>query len=286
MDQHVIHCRNNITFAPMFRKSLFIVILLISIVLFSCSKHQKLLKSTDNELKYQRAMEYYEKGDYYRALQVFDQLIPVYRGTAQSEELLFRYAYSYYYERDYIMASYYFNRFTATFPRSEKAEEAAFQSAYCKYLDSPRSSLDQTITKDAINEFQVFINRFPYGEKAKEATKLIDEMRMKLQLKDYNIANLYFKIEDYQAAIVSYKNVLKDYPDTDFREEIMYKIVVASYNFASMSITDKRQERFESAATAYYDFIAVYPESRYSNEIKKIRNRVNQELTKYENIEI
>ncbi|MBE0638190.1 MAG: outer membrane protein assembly factor BamD [Bacteroidales bacterium] len=270
----------------MFKKAHFIAILLISTVLFSCSKHQKLLKSTDNELKYQQAMAYYDKGDYYRALQVFDQLIPVYRGTTQSEELLFRYAYAYYYERDYIMASYYFNRFTATFPRSEKTEEAAFQSAYCKYLDSPRSTLDQTVTKEAINEFQVFINRFPYGEKAKEATKLIDELRMKLQLKDYNIANLYFKIEDYQAAIVSYRNLMKDYPDTDFKEEVMYKIILAAYNFASMSIVEKRQERFEDARKAYYDFIAVYPESRYLSEINKINNRVSTELSKYENAEI
>jgi len=270
----------------MFKNALFIIILLISTMLFSCSKHQKLLKSEDNELKYQRAMEYYEKGDYYRALQVFDQLIPIYRGTAQSEELLFKYAYAYYYEREYVMASYYFNRFTATFPRSEFTEEAAFMSAYCKYLDSPRFSLDQTVTREAINEFQVFINRFPYGEKAKEATTLIDEMRMKLQQKDYSIADLYMKIEDYQAAIVSYRNVMKDYPDTEYREDIMYKIVVSYYRFANKSVQDKRQERFENAREAYFDFIAIYPESRYTAELTRVYNRVNQQLSQNEKIEL
>lgn len=251
-------------------------------MLFSCSKHQKLLKSEDNELKYQRSMEYYDKGDYYRALQIFDQLIPVYRGTTQSELLLFRYAYAYYHERDYIMSSYYFNRFVTTFPRSEYAEEAAFMTAYCKYLDSPKSTLDQTVTREAINEFQVFINRYPYGEKAKEATSLIDEMRLKLQMKDFNIAELYFKIEDYQAAIVSYRNVLKDYPDTEFKEDILYKIVVASYNFADNSITEKRIERFESTVTAYFDFIAVYPQSGYLDEVNKIYRRAVEQIPKSE----
>lgn len=284
-DIDVIHSCKYITFAPMFKNALIIITLLISTMLFSCSKHQKLMKSEDNELKYQRSMEYYEKGDYYRALQVFDQLIPVYRGTAQSEELLYKYAYAYYHEREYVMASYYFNRFTATFPRSELTEEAAYMSAYCKYLDSPRYTLDQTVTREAINEFQVFINRFPYGEKAKEATILIDEMRMKLQQKDYSIADLYMKIEDYQAAIVSYRNVMKDYPDTEYKEDILYKIVVSYYNFAINSIEDKKQERFESAREAYFDFIALYPESRYTAELARVYNRVNQQLSQNEKIE-
>ena len=257
----------------MFRKIFIISIVLTASVLLSCSKHQKLLKSTDNEKKYEAAMQYYDKGDYYRALQLFDQLIPVYRGTSQSEDLLFKYAYSYYNQRDYVLASYHFGRFSNTFPMSPKAEEAAYMTAYCKYLESPRYTLDQTVTKEAINEFQVFINRFPYGEFAKDATILIDQLRMKLQQKDFNIANLYMKIEDYQAAIVSYRNVLKEYPDIEFKEDIMYKIVIASYNFANNSIPEKKKERLESAQTSYYDFLSMYPESRYMSELNKVYKR-------------
>lgn len=135
-----------ITFAPMFKKTRIILLLFVAIALVSCSKHQKLLKSSDNEMKYEKAVEYYEKGDYYRALQVFEQLIPVYRGTSKAEQLYYYYAYSYYYEREYIMASYYFKRFTINFPTSEFAEETAFLVAYCKYLDSPNYSLDRSDT--------------------------------------------------------------------------------------------------------------------------------------------
>jgi outer membrane protein assembly factor BamD len=184
-----------------------------------------------------------------------------------------------------VLASYYFSRFAITFPRSEHAEEAAFMTAYCKYLDSPRSTLDQTITREAISEFQAFINRFPYGEKAKEATELIDELRLKLQEKDFNIADLYLKIEDFQAAIVTFRNVLKEYPDTEFKEEIMYKIVVAAYNYAEKSVQDKKQERFEVAEAAYFDFIALYPDSRYKDEINRLYDRINEELKIYENVE-
>lgn len=262
----------------MFKKFGFILLIFIAVVATSCSKYQKLVKSTDNELKYEKAMEYYQKGDYYRALQLFETLIPVYRGTNKAEKLYYYYAYAYYHEREYIMAAYYFKRFSINFPSSEFAEEASFMSAYSKYLDSPRYSLDQTVTREAIDDFQLFINRFPYGEKAKEASDLIEELRSKLEHKSYNIANLYYKMEDYRAAIVSYNNLLKEYPDTEFKEDILYKIVTAYYSYAMKSIKDKQKERFENAVKAYYDFVALYPESEYVANVEKMKEKIEEEL--------
>jgi outer membrane protein assembly factor BamD len=263
----------------MFKKSGLIFVILFSFaILSSCSKHQKLLKSTDNEQKYQSAIAYYEKGDYYRALQLFEQLIPVFRGTAKAEDLYYYYAYAYYHEREWVMASYYFKRFTINFPTSDYTEEAAFMTAYCKYLDSPRFTLDQSVTREAIDEFQLFINRFPYGEKAQEATEYIEELRLKLQLKDYNIADLYFKMEDYQAAIVSYENLLEDYPDTAFKEDILFKIITAYYQYAQKSIREKQPERFEDAVRIYFEFISLFPDSEYMPDVEKIRRQAESFL--------
>ncbi len=266
----------------MFKKTLFYLSLLAFIVLVSCSKYQKLIKSTDNEMKYNKAIEYYEKGDYYRALQLFDGLIPIFRGTNKAEKLYFCYAYCYYNEHDNVMASYYFGRFYQSFPTSEFAEETHFMAAYCKYLDSPRYSLDQTISKEAINDFQLFINKYPFGDRAKQATLLIDELRYKLQLKDYNIANMYYKMEDYQAAIVSYENMLKSYPDTDFKEEILFKIIKSYYNYAMKSIPEKKKERYESAVKAYFDFKSTFPQSKYFEEVENMKEKVTRELKVYE----
>jgi len=262
----------------MFKKSLFYIILFVVFISTSCSKYSKLVKSPDNELKYEKSMEYYEKGDYYRALQLFESILPIYRGTNKAEKLYYRYAYAYYYEREYIMAAYYFKRFYSSFPSSQWAEESAFMSAYCTYLDSPRHTLDQTNTYEAIDEFQLFINRYPYGDRAKEATEYIDELRQKLQDKAFNIANLYFKMEDYRAAIVSYKGVLRDYPDNEYKEDILYNIIKAYYEYAMMSIKKKQKERYESAAAAYLDFVSLYPESKYIKDVEKMRNKVVEKL--------
>lgn len=262
----------------MFKKAAFVIVFIVSVLLFSCSKHQRLIKSTDNELKYQKAIEYYEKGDYYKAIQVIEQIIPVYRGTTKSEKLYYYYANAYFHEHDYVMASYYFQRFTSGFPFSEFTEEATYMSAYCKYLESPRYSLDQTTTKEAIDEFQAFINKYPYGEKAAEATAKIDELRQRLMDKAYSIANLYYQMEDYRAAIVTYENVLKEFPDTQYQEEILYRIIRSYYDYASNSVSTKKRERYESALKAYYDFTSLYPESEKMNEVQKMREKVVQIL--------
>jgi outer membrane protein assembly factor BamD len=131
---------------------------------------------------------------------------------------------------------------------------------------------------EAIDEFQLFINRFPYGEKAQEATDYIVELREKLQDKAYNIANLYYKMEDYRGAIISYENILKEFPDTEYREDILYKIISSYHNYAIKSIEEKKKERFENAVKAYHDFVSVYPESEFIDEVEKMRERVEEEL--------
>ncbi|NTW26131.1 MAG: outer membrane protein assembly factor BamD, partial [Lentimicrobium sp.] len=88
------------------RKSIFSLLILILVVFSSCSKYQKLVKSTDNEVKYEMAIAYYEDKDYYRAIQLFDQLMPFFRGTERAELMAYYYANAHYEQKDYILASY------------------------------------------------------------------------------------------------------------------------------------------------------------------------------------
>ena len=260
----------------MLKKTVFLLIL-TGLFAVSCSKYQKLLKSTDYEEKFQMAFVYYQQGDYHRAIQLFDQIIPYYRGTDRAETISYHYAYAHYNQKDYILASFYFKRFATTFPRSKHVEEATFMSAYCKYLDSPAHSLDQTSTMEAIQELQVFINKYPESPRVDEANSLIDDLRSKLEKKAMEIARLYFNMESYNAAITSLNNVLKDFPDTDFREEILFLILKANHDFARKSIEERRQERYTETLEAYNVFISHFPESTYAREAGQIyRNTMRQ----------
>ena len=61
-------------------KQLLFYILLITSVL-SCSKYQKVLKSDDVNFKYSQAVKYYKNAEFNKALPIFNELIPIFKGT-------------------------------------------------------------------------------------------------------------------------------------------------------------------------------------------------------------
>lgn len=270
--------RINSYFCSMVKKRILFFSLITVLLFTSCSKYQKLLKSSDNDLKYSKALEYYEKGEYFRAQQLFDQILVFFRGTEKAEKIAYLNAYCYYNQRDYILAGYYFNSFTSSFPSSQYAEECAFMSAYCNYHDSPISSLDQTNTVAAISALQLFINQYPNSQRIDQCNQLIDELRAKLEKKAFDISMLYYKMGDFKAAIISLNNLLKEYPDTREREMVLYSLLDAKYKYAVNSVPEKKQERLESALDAYRTIQTEYPTGKYADKSESIHKNLMKEI--------
>lgn len=258
----------------------FALIIILLVGLSSCNSYNKLLKSENPEEKLKAAMEYYESGSYFRTLQLLESILASYRGTVQAEKIYYYYAYSHYHQGDYIVAAFHFQTLAKTLPNSQYAEEALYMSAYCKYLYSPDYNLDQTFTKEAIQEMQLFINRFPRSERVADANRLIDEMRAKLERKAFERAKLYVILEEYQAAVIALQNVIRDFPGTNFTEESMFLIVKSWYLYALGSIEAKQRERFEKTKEAYQDFITDFPSSQYKNEAALYYNAAVKNIEK------
>ena len=81
---------------------------------------------------------------------------------------------------------------------------------YCAYLFSPKPRLDQSVTHEAIDALQLYINLYPFSDRVDEANRLIDELRDKLVYKSYLNAKLYYDFENYKAAVVAISNSLKE----------------------------------------------------------------------------
>lgn len=264
----------------MLRKIAPIIIALTVLTLLSCSDFKKIQKSVNISDKYKAAVAYYQKEDYHRALLLLDELMIYYRGTDTSEKINYYYAYCYYGQADYIQAGYYFLKFTDMFPASVYSEECLYMSAYCQYLFSPEYSLDQTMSLDAVRQLQYFIDRYPNSPRITDCNKLIDEIRQKLETKAFQIAKLYYNTESYQAAVVAFKNLLKEYPDTEYREEAYFYIVESSYKYALQSVERKKGDRLLLAVDAYNAFMAIFPQSKYVKDVGVIYKNINKELAK------
>jgi outer membrane protein assembly factor BamD len=262
------------------RGVLFFTLLILST---SCSNYQKLLKSNDTDLKFEKAMEYYNNGDYKRAATLFNDVMRSYRATERGELSHYIYADCLLKAREYMLAGHYFTVFVQSYPSSAYAEEAQFNAAYCSYMLSPTARLDQTETNKALEGFQLFINLYPTSKRVKEATAFMDELRDKLAYKAYLNAKMYYDLgsylgNNYLSAVITARNTLDDFPDTKYREELYFLILDAKYKEAVNSVEAKKDERLRDTLDEYYSFINEYPESAYLSNANKIFQDINKLL--------
>jgi len=245
----------------------------------SCDNYNKVLKSDDVELKYEKAKEYYNEGKYFKAIPLLDELISIYRGKAELEDIYYIYCYAHYGQGNYLMAAYNFKNFYTFYPNSDKAEEAMFMVGKCYYQVSPDPELDQSYTEEAINAFQLFINSYPSSPRVAQANEYIRLLRRKLERKAFDAAKLYFDMGQYQAAALSFENILFEYPDIAEAEYIQYLIIKSKYLYAKNSITSKQAERYNETIEAYKRFVQKYPESEWLNEAENYYQRAKNALT-------
>jgi outer membrane protein assembly factor BamD len=245
------------------------IIIIFALLLSSCGDYNKVVKSTDYEYKYKKALEYYEQGEFVRSSTLLKELINIVRGTSRADKIYYYFAKSQFGMKDNLMAGHYFKSLIKEFPRSEYAEESQFMVGYCFYLDSPGPRLDQTVTQNAIDALQLFINLYPKSTRVEEANRLIIELRDKLVYKSYLSGKLYFDLKNYKAAVVALSSSLKEFPDTKYREELMYMLLKAKYLLALNSVEEKKRDRLSAALDEYFTFVDEYPESKFRKEVEK-----------------
>jgi outer membrane protein assembly factor BamD len=255
--------------------------LFISIFIFSCSnKYQKTLKGNDANKKLELAQYYYNKKDYFRANNLFEQLQNTYTGTAMAEKVMYYSAYCNYGLQNYILAGYQFKTYYENFPTGSWAEESLYMHAYCLYLESQHYYLDQTDTYKGLDALKLFINVYPESKYVSECNVLMDKLRGKLSYKAYRTAKLYHNIGEYKSAIVALQNAIRDFPEIPQKEELDYLTVKSHYLLADNSIDDKKESRYQDAILAYQQFNGEYPDSKYQNELKKMQYKSEGSLKK------
>lgn len=257
-------------------KAKFIFIFLCAAsLLTSCTEYTKLTKSHDVDLKFTKAKEYYEKGKYLESATLLESCVTPLRGTEKGEEALYLMAASHFKNKDYMTARSYYSGYCKSYPRGRYAEDARFHIGLCYYEESPEARLDQENTNKGIDEFTTFIAMYPRSSYVAEAQSKKQELRDKLAYKAYLNAKLYYRLGNYQgnnykSCIIAATNALKEYPESIYREEMSYLILLAKYHQALESVESKQEDRFRETVEEYHTFIQEYPESEHKDEAEDI----------------
>lgn len=247
----------------------------------SCkSQYEMLLNSNDADAKYEAAFQYFNAGKYTKAASLFESLAMLTDGTERDDTVKYYWGLSNYKSKDYYTADTNFEKFVESYPRSPFASEARYLRLDCLYLQTLRYELDQTPTYKAMNAISEYILEFPASSHIQACRDMLMDLNERLDRKAYEGAKLYYKMEDYLAARVAFRNVLKEDSDNIYREDILYYIAISSYKYASLSVPEKQKERYLTFIDDYFNFIGELPDSHFRKELDVVYRRAQRAIGK------
>ena len=199
-------------------------------------------------------------------------------GTERDDTVRYYWGLSNYKYKDYYTAETNFDQFIQSYPRSPFVSDATYLRIDCLYRSTLRYELDQTPTYKAINAISQYILEHPDTEHMQVCRDMLVELNERLDKKAYEGAKLYYKMEDYLASRVAFRNVLKEDADNVYREDILYYTAMSSYKYAHMSVQEKQKERYLAFVDDYYNFIGELPESKYRKELDAVYRKAQKAL--------
>ena len=266
-------------------KSKTIVLTLAVLAAMAACKSQfdTLLSSNDVDAKYKAAMDLFNQGKYLKAGQLFESMALLTDGTERDDTVRYYWALSNYRYRDYYTAESNLAKFIEKYPQSPFTSDARFLRIDCLYRATLRWELDQNPTRTCLATITEYLTEYPAdGPHVEACSKMIEDLRDRLDRKQFENARLYYKMEDYLAARVALRNVLKDNAENGYREDILYYTAMASYHYARMSVQAKQKERYLVFADDYLNFVGEYPESKYRRELDVMYRRSQRALGRYD----
>ncbi len=237
-------------------------------VVTACS-NEKLIKPGDSlQVAYQKSVTLFQDKHYQDASKAFKTVINYGRGTEYAKNSQYFLGQSYFKSGQYLLAANAYQQFTILYPQSTQTEMATYKEALCYFKLSPRYATDQKYTHKAIQQFNLFISEYPNSDLLDKAGKYVTKLRTKLAHKIYAAAQLYFKLDQYKAAVIYYDATVDQYPGTSWAEQSLVREIAAYNEYARKSIHSSKIERYKKELAAYQQYLQLFPDGKHKGKAK------------------
>ncbi|MEP0546248.1 MAG: outer membrane protein assembly factor BamD [Rhodothermales bacterium] len=233
------------------------------------------------EASFEKGLALYERGKYVRAVEYFQHVFDFGRTNPHAADAQYYLAKAYFEDEQFLLAANEFTRFVELYRGDERVEEGAYLRAMSYYELSPPYQLDQTDTETALTYIRLYLSTYPNGEHAAELGTITEELRAKLAKKQFEIAELYERRELFEAAAISFEQVLEKYPDSSYADDALLGAIRNYAAFAEASIPQRQQERYQLAATAYERLVQLFPQSPLLGEAEVAYAEVDRALERF-----
>jgi outer membrane protein assembly factor BamD len=221
------------------------VIIAVLILLVSCASGTKIKEKHlyDCSGKLIEGIEKFEKKRYSSAQVIFSDIITKCPGHSANDTTIYYLAKTWLAMNKPDEAKVEFEHLALSFPSSVYNEEARYFLGYSSFLSSSPWYLDQTSTKEAQHKLKSFLEANPQSRFADSARLYIDKCNNKLAEKEFHAANFYEKTDHYEAAIVYYKYIIDEFPESPFAAQskllIAQDLIALSRNSEAIAFLDE-----------------------------------------------
>jgi outer membrane protein assembly factor BamD len=123
-----------------------------------------------------------------------------------------------------ILAQNEFREFLTFYPTNPRADYAQYRIGYSHYKQMRAPDRDQTETRDAVAEWENFVERYPKSALLTEAKARLREARDRLSDSEAMVGLFYYRVRWYPGAIDRYKSLLKIDPDYSRRDTVYFHL--------------------------------------------------------------
>jgi outer membrane protein assembly factor BamD len=172
-----------------------------------------------------------------------------------------------------VLAINEFREFLSFYPTNRRADYAQYKLAMAHFRQMRAPQRDQTETREAIKEFQAFVERYPNSSLMPETKAKLREALDRLSESDYLVGFFYFRARWYPGAIDRFETLLKSDPEYSGRDAVYYYL-------AEAKVRTKRQAE---ALPLYEKLVQEFEQSQYLAEAQKriaeLKGQAHSELS-------
>lgn len=245
---------------------LFSGVLIVCLFAGSCGGKKSLTQDMTPKEHFEYAMSLFDKKRYLDAIEQFTVIVYKYAGSEVVDDAQYYLAETYFRNKDYLLAASEYERLFNNYPQSPFVDDALYKTALSYYELSPKFSLDQKFTYEALKAARTFMDFFPSSELFPEVQKIYDQINYKLARKMLRNARTYVSLSEWESAVIYIDLFLERFFDSEFRVDALY---LKGYAFF-------RLRDFNKAEIILSKLNTDFPESEYVEKVNEILLKIQE----------
>lgn len=248
---------------------------IILLSLFACSSSNNTAQDRTAicKTRFESAEVRFKNKEFGKVKGPLDEILAFCAGTGYMEQAQFFLAESHFNLKEWLEARGEYSSFILNFPSSPYIETAEFRKAVSSFNMKFHIARDESNTNQAMKDFERFASNYPNSPLLDSVAYYQEKLTERLAERDFQIARLYYRVDEPQAAIIYLKEFLVFYPKS-VRQKDAVTLLIQSYTAL---------DQFESARS-YLDVAREIgnADPKFQKEIESLEKDIRKAEVKFE----